>query len=217
MKVITFPASKRIYSSHAYLIMGDWNRIDDVNTLIDTGSDPQIVDKIMAVNTGLGKRKIDHVILTHGHSDHVAALPAIKEAFSPKVFAFSPFIDGVDVTLRHGDRLRIGDRMCDILHFPGHSEDSICIHNPEDGDLFAGDTALILSDSGGSYDRRYYDRLTALCRKKVQAIYFGHGQPLFAGAKQSLIRSLTILGCAYGLRENPAGAPLANTLSFNVN
>ena len=194
MKIIRIAASDKLYSSNAFLILGDWKRIEDVNTLIDTGSDPDIVDKIMDINTGLGKRKIDHVIITHDHSDHTASLPLIKKAFKPRVFAFSPYMDGVDWVLKGGDRLRVGDRMCDILHFPGHSDDSVIIHNAQDGDLFAGDAPLILSSSTGSYDRRFRENLALLSTRNIKAIYFGHGEPLLTGAKQAICASVQTLG-----------------------
>lgn len=193
MKVIRLSGKSTIYSSNAYLVLGDWNRIEDVNTLIDTGSDPAIVDDIRDINTGLGKKKIDQVIFTHSHSDHTAALPWIMEAFKPEVLAFSPFFSGVNRTLRHGEKIRIGDRRCDILHCPIHSDDSICIHNPAEGELFVGDTPIIIRSVVGHYNGSLREMLTSLCRKNVSAVYFGHGEPTLEGALEALRGSLGIL------------------------
>ncbi len=198
MKVIRLSGKSSIYSSNAYLVLGDWNRIEDVNTLIDTGSDPAIVGAIRDINTGLGKKKIDQVIFTHSHSDHTAALPWIMEAFKPKVLAFSPFFNGVDRILKHGDRIRIGDRPCDIIHCPVHSDDSICIHNTEEGELFVGDTPVIIRSGVGHYNGSFREMLTALCRKNVTAIYFGHGDPKLEGAQEALRGSLEILEALRG-------------------
>ena len=204
MNIIRIQAGEKIYSSNAYFVLGDWKRIEDVNTLIDVGSDPGIVEKINEMNTGIGKNKVEQVILTHSHSDHTAALAAVKKAFSPKVFAFSPHTDGVDFLLKNGDRVRIGDRICDILHFPVHSDDSIVIHNAQDGDLFVGDTPVIIQANGGTYDRRFRESLEALCRKNIKSIFFGHGDPLITGAKQAIMSSLRIIRQAHGLPEYQA-------------
>lgn len=201
MNIIRIQASDRIYSSNAYLVLGDWKRIEDVNTLIDVGSDPDIIDKINAMNTGIGKRKVDQIILTHSHSDHTAALAAVKKAFGARVLAFSPHIDGVDRVLKHGERLRIGDRMCDVFHFPGHSDDSIVIHNPQEGDLFVGDTPVIIQSDGGTYDQGFRDNMESLCRKNVKAIFFGHGDPLLTGAKQAIMSSLSMIRQTHGATD----------------
>lgn len=193
MNIIRLTGSGRIYTSNAYLVMGDWKRIEDLNTLIDTGSDPAIIEQIMAINTGLGKKKIDQVILTHDHSDHTALLPEIKKRFQPLIMAASPFLNGVDRVLKHGDRVRVGDRICDIIQCPGHSEDSLCVYNAMDGDLFVGDAPVMLQSNGGTHDERFRNALTILSRKKVEAIYFGHGEPRLNGAKKMLLASLAVL------------------------
>ena len=190
MKVNAVYGSDTVYSSNVYLITGDWKRIDDVNTLIDVGSDPLILDAIEKMNTGIGKSKVEQVVLTHIHSDHTAALSLICKAFNPKVFAFTPFLEGVDQVLKHGDRLRIGDRICEVIHTPGHSSDSISLYFEEEQALFVGDTPVMIHSAGGAYDDDYYLALKGLCQKKIETIYFGHGEPVIQHAHMLLQRSL---------------------------
>ena len=83
------------------------------------------------------------MVLTHNHSDHTALLPQLREAFHPKVFAFSPNIAGVDGLLRDGDSIKMGDEDFEVIHTPGHSSDSICLYNRADGVLFVGDSPLL--------------------------------------------------------------------------
>src|SRR5512145_1359517 len=85
MKIINLTENSRVYTSNVFLVMSTWNSIDDTNTLIDVGSDDSIIGKIESINTGLGKKKIDQVILTHSHSDHAALLQVIKDVFNPYV------------------------------------------------------------------------------------------------------------------------------------
>ncbi len=179
-----------MYSSNVYLITGDWKRIEDVNTLIDAGSDPTVIEEILEVNTGVGKNKIDRVILTHCHSDHTAALSLIKQTFNPKVYAYSPFVEGVDVVLKDGEMIRIGDRMFEVIHTSSHSSDSICLHNEDEGVLFVGDTPVVINSPNGHYEDEFVELLESLCRRHVKSIYFGHGGPALTSAHHILLTTL---------------------------
>lgn len=190
MKVINVPSSPLLYSSNVYLLLGDWKRIEDINTLIDVGSDPNIVQALNKLDTGIGKKRVEQVILTHCHSDHTAALPAFIEAFHPTVCAFSPFVEGIDRILKNGDRLRIGERMAEIIHTPGHSSDSISIYIEDEEILFVGDAPVIIRTANGGYEEDYLNALKELNLRKVRRIYFGHGEPLLHDAQDALLDSL---------------------------
>lgn len=190
MKIIQVKGSDHVYSSNVYLLLGDWKRIEDLNTLVDTGSDPAIVETIEKLNTGVGKSKVEQVIITHNHSDHTAALPLIRKAFRPKVFAFSPFLDGVDHLLKDGDRLRVGDRTCEVIHTPGHSSDSISLYIEEDGVILVGDAPVVIRSVGGAYEENFVQALERVSRMNIGKIYFGHGDPVLQDAQKLLSESL---------------------------
>ena len=180
---------KKTYCANVYLIRGDWNRIDDVNTLIDVGNDPVVIEEIRETATGVGKTPVEQVILTHAHYDHAAFLPTIRELYDPVVYAQSPFA-GADRVLSDGDMLRCGDRSFEVIHTPGHSNDSICLYCAEDGVLFAGDTPVLITSDDGSYEENFVFALQRLCRKDVKEIYFGHGDPLLDNCNALLRSSL---------------------------
>jgi glyoxylase-like metal-dependent hydrolase (beta-lactamase superfamily II) len=190
MKIIPIQGTNNVYSSNVYMVMGDWKRIEDMNTLVDVGNDPSIIDVIGKMNMGVGKNKVEQVILTHDHSDHTGILPLIRAAFHPKVYAFSPFMDGVDHILKHGDTIRMGDRDFEVLHTPGHSSDSVCLYNKDSGDLFVGDTPVMIRSVDGGYEDVFYQAMITLCRREIQTIYFGHGDPLVQNAQEMLRTSL---------------------------
>ncbi|MBW1739146.1 MAG: MBL fold metallo-hydrolase, partial [Deltaproteobacteria bacterium] len=95
MKIINLTRDSTIYTSNVYFLLGDWKAVDDVNALIDVGRDPSIIRKIQDLDTGVGKKRVQKVVFTHGHYDHVSLLPAIKDEFNPEVYAFHSF-DGVN-------------------------------------------------------------------------------------------------------------------------
>src|SRR4051812_5108962 len=90
----------------------------------------------------------------------------------------SPSLEGVDTLLRDGDTVRMGDRVFEVIHAPGHSSDSICLYNEDEGVLFAGDSPLLIRSRDGSYEAGFQATLEKLCARDVRQIYFGHGPPL---------------------------------------
>jgi glyoxylase-like metal-dependent hydrolase (beta-lactamase superfamily II) len=132
---------------------------------------------------------VEQVVLTHSHSDHCALLPRVREAFHPKVFAFSPNIDGVDCLLRDGDTIKMGDGYFETIHTPGHSSDSICLYSQAEGILFAGDSPLLITSPEGTYEAGFIAALEKLCARDVRQIYFGHGAPLTEHCNERLRES----------------------------
>ena len=189
MRIVMLENSGLVYTSEAYLVLGGASRMGDINTLVDVGQDPAILASIERAPTGVGKWPVEQVVLTHNHSDHCALLPRVREAFHPKVFAFSPNIDGVDCLLRDGDTIKMGDQYFEVIHTPGHSSDSICLYNEDEGVLFAGDSPLVITSAEGSYEAGFRAALRKLCALDVRRIYFGHGPPLTERCNQRLIES----------------------------
>jgi glyoxylase-like metal-dependent hydrolase (beta-lactamase superfamily II) len=189
MRIVTLENSGQMYTSQVYLVLGDANRLEDVNTLVDVGQDPAILASIEKAPTGVGKWPVEQVVLTHSHSDHCALLPQVRAVFRPRVWAFSPNLDGVDALLRDGDTIRMGDAVFEVVHAPGHSSDSICLYNESEGVLFAGDSPLLITSPESSYEAGFRAALEKLCARDVRRIYFGHGPPLTERCNQRLRES----------------------------
>ena len=205
MRVVTLESSGQVYSSQVYLVLGGASRLEDVNTLVDVGQDPAILSSLERAPTGVGKWPVEQVVLTHGHSDHCALLPRIREAFHPRVFAFSPSIDGVDGLLSDGDTVRMGDETFEVIHTPGHSSDSICLYNEAEGVLFAGDSPLLITSPTATYEAGFLAALKKLCARDVRRIYFGHGAPLSEHCNEKLRESqrMTAAGLSVVRRQEP--------------
>ncbi|MBC8019090.1 MAG: MBL fold metallo-hydrolase [Verrucomicrobia bacterium] len=118
MKIIPLGKSETVYSCNSYLILGDWNRIEDLNTIIDPGTDGFILEEIARLSTGVGKTPVAQVILTHNHFDHAAGLKSLKERYNARVLAFS---DGpwVDEILSDGQFVKAGDDSWKCCILPG--------------------------------------------------------------------------------------------------
>ena len=193
MRVMLLENSGRIYSSNVYLLLGDWSGISDVNTLVDVGRDPAILESLANAPTGVGKRAVEQVVLTHGHYDHVELLDSIRNRFHPMVRAFRGVVEGIDSVLHDGSEFKAGDRIFEVLHTPGHSSDSVCFYCRAEQALFAGDTTLLVHSGDSTYEDGYAAALEKICSWDIRTVYFGHGSPLLADCNTRLRESLEIV------------------------
>jgi hypothetical protein len=103
--VMRLEDSGRMYTANVHLVLGDWSGLDDVNTLVDAGRDPAVLESLERAPTGVGKRAVEQVVLTHGHHDHIELLGRIRGLFRPRVCAFRE-LEGVDHVLADGEELK---------------------------------------------------------------------------------------------------------------
>lgn len=110
-------------------------------------------------------KKIEYILLTHGHFDHIMGVSELKKHFpDAKVcihekdadmlgndmlslaFAFGVRVDNslrADVILHDGDRLPFGENEIKVIHTPGHTPGGVTFMT--DGCLFTGDTLFYRS------------------------------------------------------------------------
>jgi glyoxylase-like metal-dependent hydrolase (beta-lactamase superfamily II) len=189
MKIRNLTQGSVMYTSNVYMVRGTWNAMVDVNTLVDVGRDPEVMTEIKDARTGVGKKRVEQVILTHCHYDHSSMLQQIREEFNPTVYAFARN-PGVDVLLRGGERLRMGDREFEVIHVPGHSHDSLCLYNPTDRILFSGDTAIRQEVDEGTFEADYIEGLRLLAGRPIRTVYPGHGPPITGNITKIIQRFL---------------------------
>ena len=89
----------------------------------------------------LGVRR---VLETHGHWDHIQAVPAVRDAgYEVAVTALdAPMLDdvGYDVFLDDAEVIEFGRSVCNAIHNPGHTPGSISFQLEDTPLLFTGDT-----------------------------------------------------------------------------
>ena len=89
---------------------------------------------------------IGQVWNTHWHPDHSGGNEAVKQAgatvYAPASEAAR--IPGVDVALKEGDRVRIGEHQAEVWEVPGHTLGHIAYVLRDDGIAFVGDTLFAM-------------------------------------------------------------------------
>ena len=92
---------------------------------------------------------IDHILITHYHSDHTSGIKTIKKEF-PRASLVASKEDGesfeVDVFVSDGDTLSVGNVNLKFILTPGHTPGGICII-VDDKAIITGDT-LFIGDCG---------------------------------------------------------------------
>ena len=71
--------------------------------------------------------QLKYVINTHGHSDHTAGNTELLSTFKAKLVAHNLSRLHPDLPVENNDTISIGKISIQILHTPGHTNDSICL------------------------------------------------------------------------------------------
>ncbi|WP_010247895.1 MBL fold metallo-hydrolase [Acetivibrio cellulolyticus] len=188
--------SRGIFGSNSYIV---WEGTEGV--IIDAGVSDEEVMKFVVDNN----IKINYIILTHGHIDHIYYADSLREQTGAKLIVhkndnkalIDPNLNGslmfgrdmafneADKTVEDGEIINVGDLKIEVIHTPGHSSGSMCLKI--DGKLFSGDTLFYLAYgrtdlSGGSQkelDNSFRNKLLKL-EDNIE-VYPGHGNSTTIG------------------------------------
>ncbi|WP_280457649.1 MBL fold metallo-hydrolase [Nocardia carnea] len=170
-------------------LVGDDNEV----VIIDAAHDAQpILDAVAG-------RRVTAVICTHAHNDHVTVAPTLSAATGAPIH-LHPADDvlwqqthpGVEYReLSDGAVFEIAGTQLRVLHTPGHSPGSCCLHLPEAGVVFSGDT--LFEGGPGATGRSYSDYPTILgsinnvlfALPDETVVHTGHGSDTTLGAERA--------------------------------
>lgn len=164
--------------------------------VIDPGEDAEkIADYIRKKSM-----KLEGILLTHGHFDHITGVSKLVSLAGGKVYACreekevlaNPQLNGSvmmgyevalepEVFLRDGQQLTLADLQFRVIHTPGHTKGGCCYYAEEEKILFSGDTIFMESIGRTDFPTGNSRELMDSIRNKILVlpdevqIYPGHG------------------------------------------
>ncbi|MDD5417878.1 MAG: MBL fold metallo-hydrolase [Candidatus Nanoarchaeia archaeon] len=178
MKIIKKLNSGSIFSNTYYID-------DDIKVVIDAG---QLVDE-----------KVDILILTHCHFDHVVHANEIKKKNNCRIYMslkcsehlknldnatfhsfFTEHAEPVfaDKIIKEGDIIKTGRYSLRVIETPGHTDCSICLYDDTKKILFSGDTMFRRTtgrtDLPTGNPEKMLKSLEKLKKLEVKKLYPGH-------------------------------------------
>ena len=147
----------------------------------------------------LRDKKLDcsHILLTHGHFDHVWGVAELKELTGANVYIHEadadlaagrdPYFSSIsfsrkpcvpDVFVHEGDRITAGGLTFRVLETPGHTKGGVCYAVDEEKTVFTGDTLFCESvgrtDLGGDIRELMDSIFNKLYPLDGYSVYPGH-------------------------------------------
>jgi hydroxyacylglutathione hydrolase len=108
--------------------------------------DPAEVEPAVAAIEAAGGR-LDMILLTHHHGDHVGGVPGLVARYKPVVVgnaADAQRLPALDLGVREGDLVQFGAATAAVFDTPGHTLGHIAYYFADGGVLFPGDTLFSL-------------------------------------------------------------------------
>jgi hydroxyacylglutathione hydrolase len=213
MKVHAIPGTG--FASNAFVVVGDGGC-----AIADAGWESDAREVIAGADKALGKRKVDRLVLTHMHIDHVGGAAAIAKKYGCEILvhgedagpllkgdkvATGAVFFGGDIEPMKVKKLSEGDRVLgfEVLHTPGHTMGSICLYDKEARALISGDT--VFRDGVGRWDlpsgdlRELLVSVRRLAKLDVEGLYPGHGPSVPSGGSAHIMEDLDYLEAFGGM------------------
>ena len=124
--------------------------------------------------------KLDFILNTHHHADHVDGNLELKKKYNSKILGFEldkDRIPGVDILLKENQKYKIGNLEFKIIFVPGHTKGHIALYFFKEKVIFTGDTLFSLGCGKifeGTYEQMFNSLKIFKKLPKDTLIYCGH-------------------------------------------
>lgn len=185
--------------TNAYLVVEDASK---AALIID--APPESLGLIQSAVTEQGA-KVQSLVITHGHWDHIGDTDVIAKAFEVPVITHTGVVDRitvpdtgapvsippapVDSTVDDGDTVALGEHVFTVMHLPGHDEGHIVLVSEPDDVFLGGD--VLFPGGHGRTDIPGSDQATMaksiarlLDLRDSVVVYPGHGSETTIGAER---------------------------------
>lgn len=164
--------------------------------IVDPGDDARRISREVREQ----KLDVKGILLTHGHFDHIMAVPELKAEFDVPVYAYeaeaallkdtqmnlsAPWVGralslSADRLLADGEKFELAGFEIQAIHTPGHTAGGVSYYLEEEHVLFSGDTLFrgsygrvdLPTASGADIARSINEKLLPLPEETV--VYPGH-------------------------------------------
>ena len=126
------------------------------------------------------KLKLNYILNTHHHFDHIGGNIELKKKFNCKIVGFKDDqhrIPGIDIMLKNDEIWTFGSSKVKIIHIPAHMLGHICFFFEKEKIAFTGDTLFSLG-CGRIFEgdhKQMFDSLNKIKKlPKNTKIYCGH-------------------------------------------
>ena len=158
--------------NYSYLICDE-----DTNTVgIIDPSEFSACDKVIDKHY----KKLDFILNTHHHYDHVGGNKDLKKKYNSTVLGFEDDrnrIPGIDKIIKDNQEFKIGSLNFTTIFIPGHTKGHIAFYQKEAKVIFTGDTLFSLG-CGRVFEGTYEQMFTSLNKLKNlpgdTKVYSGH-------------------------------------------
>ena len=125
-------------------------------------------------------KKLDFILNTHHHFDHIGGNEALKKKYDSKILAFKNDknrIPGIDKDLEENQEFKIGNLNFTTIFIPGHTKGHIAFYLKKEKVLFAGDTLFSLGCGRvfeGTYEEMFQSLKKLISLPDETKVYCGH-------------------------------------------
>ena len=195
------------FSENTYVVFND----EKQSFIIDPGNFAEKETEVLNKFIEEKELKIQNILLTHAHIDHVLGLQKMYDLYKVPVlmhevekeildrnpmdanrfgFFFKPF-EGEISYVKENDKVSLGNDEFKILHVPGHSPGSIAFHSENQKFVISGD--VLFEGSIGRtdlYKGNSEELLKSISEKlftldEETQVFNGHGNPTTIGFEKS--------------------------------